>query len=78
MRPIASKMPFIKHASSWQKVVTGEGLREDITKAPLRFWTVQAFPNYLIVYDPASEPLQIIRILHSSRDIQAILVEGGT
>jgi plasmid stabilization system protein ParE len=47
--------------------------REDVTKLPLRFWTVQAFPNYIIVYDPQSDPLQIIRILHGSRDIQAIL-----
>ena len=50
--------------------------REDITRLPLRFWTVQAFPNYIIVYDPQSDPLQIIRILHGSRDVQAILGEA--
>ena len=49
--------------------------REEITRLPLRFWTVQAFPNYIIVYDPHSDPLQIIRILHGSRDILAILGE---
>ena len=49
--------------------------REDITKLPVRFWTVQAFPNYIIVYDPQSDPLQIIRILHGSRDVLAILGE---
>jgi plasmid stabilization system protein ParE len=54
------------------------GGREDITKLPLRFWTVPAFSNYIIVYDPASDPLQIIRILHGSRDIQAVLAEGTT
>lgn len=48
-------------------------VREDITKLPLRFWTVQAFPNYIVVYDPKSIPLQIIRILHGGRDISAIL-----
>lgn len=51
--------------------------RADLTKLPLRFWTVQAFPNYIIVYDPATRPLQIIRILHGSRDILAILGEGN-
>jgi plasmid stabilization system protein ParE len=50
--------------------------REDITRLPLRFWTVQAFPNYIIVYDPHTDPLQIIRILHARRDIQAILGEA--
>ncbi len=49
--------------------------REEITRLPLRFWTVQAFPNYIIVYDPQSDPLQIIRILHGSRDVLAILGE---
>jgi len=50
--------------------------REDLTKLPLRFWTVLAFPNYIVVYDPASAPIQIIRILHGTRDILAILGEG--
>ncbi len=50
--------------------------REEITPLPLRFWTVQAFPHYIIVYDPQSDPVQIIRILHGSRDVLAIL--GGT
>jgi len=49
--------------------------RKEITPLPLRFWTVQAFPNYIIVYDPQSDPLQIIRILHGSRDVLAILGE---
>lgn len=29
--------------------------REDLMKFPLRFWTVQSFPNYIIVYDPATQ-----------------------
>ena len=50
--------------------------REDLTNLPLRFWTVQSFPNYIVVYDPKSDPLRIIRILHGSRDILAILGES--
>ena len=50
-------------------------IRQDITNLPLRFWTVQAFPNYIIVYDPVSKPLRIIRLLHGSRDVLAILGE---
>ena len=50
-------------------------IRQDITNLPLRFWTVQAFPNYIIVYDPISKPLRIIRILRGSRDVLAILGE---
>ena len=50
--------------------------REDLTNLLLRFWTVQDFPNYIIVYDPDTRPLRIVRILHGSRDIAAILREG--
>jgi len=51
-------------------------VREDLTKLPLRFWTIQAFPNFIIVYDPESDPLRIIRILHGRRDVLAILGES--
>ena len=50
--------------------------REDLTKLPLRFWTLQAYPNYIIVYDPNTDPLQIIRVLHGARDIAEVLRKG--
>jgi plasmid stabilization system protein ParE len=42
--------------------------RPDLTDEPVRFWTVRRF--YLIVYLPETEPLQIVRILHGSRDLR--------
>ncbi len=48
-------------------------VRKDLTALPLRFWTLARYPNYLIVYDPAATPLQIIRILHGKRDVKSIL-----
>jgi antitoxin ParD1/3/4 len=48
--------------------------RKDVTPLPLRFWIVHPYPNYLIVYDPESKPLQIIRILHGARDLPSALV----
>jgi antitoxin ParD1/3/4/toxin ParE1/3/4 len=47
--------------------------REDLTELPVRFYRVHKF---LIVYAPEEEPIGIVRILHSSRDISAIL--GGS
>ena len=47
--------------------------RQDLTMGPLRFWTVQRYPNYIIVYDPATSPLQIIRLLHGRRDLKRVL-----
>src|SRR6187551_3998006 len=51
-----AKTPFAGH------------LRQDLTHRPVRFWAVPRYPNYLIVYDPASNPLTVIRILHAARD----------
>ena len=45
-------------------------VREDLTSRPVKFWPVYA---YLIVYDPETEPVQIIRVLHGMRDVEEIL-----
>lgn len=47
--------------------------RPDLTSLALRFWMVPRYPTYIIVYDPATSPLQIIRILHGSRDLKRLL-----
>ena len=48
-------------------------MRKDVTSLPLRFWLVHPYSNYLIVYDPEKQPLQIIRILHGARDLAGVL-----
>jgi plasmid stabilization system protein ParE len=50
-------------------------VRHDLTARQVRFWTVPRFPNYVIVYDPASSPIRIIRILHGALDIPRRLTE---
>lgn len=45
-------------------------LREDLTDLPVKFW--QVF-SYLIIYNPATKPIEIVRIIHGSRNINAIL-----
>ena len=45
-------------------------LREDLADEPLRFWPVH---RYLIIYRSEIEPLEIVRILSSRRDIRALL-----
>jgi plasmid stabilization system protein ParE len=48
--------------------------REDLADRPLKFWSVY---SYLVVYDPAGEPLTIVAVLHGARDIAQILKELG-
>jgi plasmid stabilization system protein ParE len=40
--------------------------RKDLTSKPVRFWPVY---SYLIIYDPATQPLEIVRILSGYRDV---------
>ncbi len=47
--------------------------RRDITPLPVRFWTLTAFPNYVIVYRPDTDPVQVVAVLHSRRDLKAVL-----
>ncbi len=37
---------------------------------PLKFWRVF---SYLVVYDPASDPLTVVAVLHGARDVEALL-----
>lgn len=46
--------------------------REDLTRFPLRFLPVA---SYYIIYLPDTRPLQIVRVIHSARDLQALLRE---
>ena len=47
--------------------------RRDITPLPVRFWTLPKYPNYVIVYRPETEPLQVVAILHGKQDLEEIL-----
>jgi plasmid stabilization system protein ParE len=48
-------------------------LRRDLTKLPVRFWTLPKYPSYMVVYDPRARPLAILRVLHGMRDLRRLL-----
>lgn len=39
----------------------------------LRMWPIPDFPNHLIFYRPVDDGVEIVRVLHASRDIPATL-----
>ena len=41
--------------------------RTNLTDLPLKFWPVF---SYLIVYDPARRPIEIVRVVHGARDLR--------
>lgn len=46
---------------------------EDPAYAGLRYFPIAKFPKYLVFYRPAANGIEVIRVLHGSRDIAAIL-----
>ncbi len=44
--------------------------REDLTDRPVLFWPVG---SYLIVYNPARKPVEIVRVVHGARDVPSLL-----
>lgn len=49
--------------------------RPEWTSRPLRFIVVRKI--ILVIYHPSRRPVEIARILHTSRDVKAVLEENG-
>lgn len=45
-------------------------VREDLADSSFRFWPVR---SYLIVYRPATNPLQVVRFWHGARGVPNLL-----
>ena len=43
--------------------------RENLTDEPVKFWPVF---SYLIIYDPATQPIGVARVLHGGQDLTPI------
>ena len=58
---------------SCQRIATNPGIghrREDLTDKPVLFWPVA---YYLIIYNPARKPVEVVRVVHGARDIPSLL-----
>lgn len=72
-RVAKSTIEKIKDALNFLSRTPGAGhSREDLTDADVRFWSVF---SYLIIYKPAPRPIEIVRVVHGSRDLEAILAQ---
>jgi plasmid stabilization system protein ParE len=48
-------------------------IRKDLTTHPVRFRLLLPYRTHWIVYNPKSDPIKIVRVLHTSVDISAAL-----
>ncbi len=61
----------IQRAVSMLAKTPGLGhIRSDLTSMPVRFWTVY---SYLVIYNPDTRPLEVVRILSGYRDVASLL-----
>jgi toxin ParE1/3/4 len=68
-RMIEELFAAFDHLAAWP----GSGhLRADLTSRHVRFWPV---PPYLVVYREHSDGVQIVAVLHGSRDVPSALNE---
>lgn len=42
--------------------------------APYRFWSLTRF-GYVLVYDPRTDPVEILRFVHTKRDLPRVLAD---
>lgn len=52
--------------------------RSEITSLPVRFWVVTRYPNYVIVYRPDTDPLEIVTILHAKRNLNRLVADRAS
>jgi toxin ParE1/3/4 len=45
--------------------------------AGLRVWPIEGFRNYLVFYRPTDDGVEILRVLHGARDIEALFGGGA-
>ena len=56
-----------------QKIAENPGIghrREDLTDKPVLFWPAG---SYLIIYNPARKPIEVVRVLRGARDVPSLL-----
>ncbi len=39
----------------------------------LRFWPIRGFPKHLIFYRPLENGIEVVRVLHASRDLESLI-----
>lgn len=48
---------------------------ENPATADLRVWTIKGFPKYLILYRPLDEGIEVVRVVHGSRDLESLFAQ---
>ena len=50
-----------------------EWLTSRARHAGVRTWTIRGFKNHVIIYRPIEDGIEVIRVVHGSRDLDRLL-----
>ena len=78
--PDASDRFIAACQSDFEKLAAmpGMGARREFHNpkaAGIRSWVLSGFPNHLVFYRPVDVGIEVLRVLHGARDIQAVFEE---
>ena len=45
--------------------------------AGIRFWSIRGFENHLVFYRSLKDGIDVVRVIHGARDIQAIFTDDS-
>ena len=69
----AARRVRLKILEACRRVARNPGIghsRTDLTDRPVLFWPSNP---YVIIYNPARKPVEIVRVVHGARDIPGLL-----
>ena len=72
--PVAARREMIRFISAFRSLARRPGLghkREDLPDPDLRVWPTGA---YLVVYLARRRPIEIVAVIHGSRDLESALI----
>ena len=76
--PAAASRFYSAVASTWQRLADSPQLGErkrfkSVELEGVRIWRVVGFHNYVVVYRPLDNRIEVLRVLHGARDWESLV-----
>ena len=67
-----------RHDAAWQDLDDlAAFIQKDSPQAAIRFLEKKGFPKHLIFYRPIDHGIEVVRVLHGARDIEAVFEDDA-
>ena len=52
-------------------------VRPEITRKPVRFWTVSRYRNFVIIYRSDITPIHVLKVVHGRQDLKTVVLANS-